>query len=655
MNIADLAPIVSSTLFGDQIRLPSSILAHISAQDHTYPLTFRLTFANNHYYAGVREFTAQANTVQIPLLVSHHLFGSTLDARNNNNVADTRINTTSSSKNKHTDSMPTGIAQNEYHNPEQSNDAMESKVNSSDNMQSADCNIEEMNNYFLCANISIQVQLVTLKKGVFAHLKPLDSSYLAIPDMRAYLEAHLRTKYTTLTRFTHLHIEFIANSLVQKCIFIVTKLEPNDEKETGVLCINTDIEVEIGTDDMRIQNDSMLIKYDLQSDNQLGPRMCSWIDTLNNSQFTSSITLNIDSRNQAKVRYAIPIKTPNEPNHIKISKQSDSGDIDWFASVRTEYPSRLLHDWFNVDHCNGITYLSVSGSPFLYLTVASGSSEPEFRGSIKIEYSKTEFAAMTTDPNNLQIQESSVDYDPILFVLCVNCTKHVPTSTYARHQAFCERNNIVCKTCRLVVSKNDVDAHTHCIQCIFVGSSASLKKHEMVHARLSCTCGQEMELGDVGKHQEYCVDRLIVCRFCHILVRAGILSRTAKDLYAGTKLTEHESECGSRTITCSKCTKQIQLKDVGAHHQMHDRQRQMQTTPVVCGNVNCGALVGTTVNRMCVCAACYSPFWTSRVDVGDVKLAQKIGGQYHVNLIKGCGSTMCDNKVFIVADQVLCE
>ena len=87
------------------------------------------------------------------------------------------------------------------------------------------------------------------------------------------------------------------------------------------------------------------------------------------------------------------------------------------------------------------------------------------------------------------------------------------------------------------------------------------KHFEFCHQFVTCSCGESLYPQQISQHKLVeCEARFIICRYCHLLLPAGKLSRTAKDLILGLGLTEHESECGARTFECQKCSKSVQLK-----------------------------------------------------------------------------------------------
>jgi hypothetical protein len=178
----------------------------------------------------------------------------------------------------------------------------------------------------------------------------------------------------------------------------------------------------------------------------------------------------------------------------------------------------------------------------------------------------------------------------------------------------------------------------------------SLVKHKSLeHKLLECICLQTLLLPQVAFHcRKECPERMIICRFCHLLVRAGEFSRTGKDLFLGSLLSEHESECGARTVTCQTCKKPVQLKDVQLHTDVHRKLSasfQKESGFQVCMNLNCSMAQNEPKNEMKLCKTCFSPFWSPRVEENRSWLRNKLLSMYINQLMKGCGHRHCYNKV----------
>jgi hypothetical protein len=88
-----------------------------------------------------------------------------------------------------------------------------------------------------------------------------------------------------------------------------------------------------------------------------------------------------------------------------------------------------------------------------------------------------------------------------------------------------------------------------------------------------------------------------------LTVEAGHISKNVKDLYANfvEPICEHESECGARTITCQKCNKQVQLKDINMHFKFH--QFELKSKVIYkCANTHCSNVFTSYQNEMKLCA-----------------------------------------------------
>lgn len=156
----------------------------------------------------------------------------------------------------------------------------------------------------------------------------------------------------------------------------------------------------------------------------------------------------------------------------------------------------------------------------------------------------------------------------------------------------------------------------------------------------------QLYLNDIAEHAYMdCPDRIIMCRYCHILVPAGPRSFVAKDLLIGGQLTQHESECGSRTLVCQQCSKPVAIKDVQVHMKLHEMNKQSTPLPFhVCRNVLCSGKA-TTTNDMGLCQLCFGPFYIPELDQDGTKRLTRLVHHYFSQLTKGCGRNYCLNMV----------
>jgi len=309
------------------------------------------------------------------------------------------------------------------------------------------------------------------------------------------------------------------------------------------------------------------------------------------------------------------------------------GDVDVFVSCLYEYPDLMHHDYYNVDYGDKSMEFKIENEEHnhLYIGLVSNvSSVLDFkmiRSDKPFQGDKIKIKLDTFEPKEGTQQ-------------CQNCKAWIPIATLDMHSAFCQRNNIICTKCLLVFKRSEYENHWHCdmADCDYVGDKRAKEKHHTsIHIPKLCDCGSFYFLSDIATHRRTdCPERKIICGFCHLLVRAGPKSILAKDLYLGTGLSEHESVCGSRTITCINCQKPVQLKEVLIHAKMHSLVETISVLPKVCSNVNCSNTVKPN-SLLDLCESCSLPLLDQN------SIAQQVIQTYHSQLITGCGKPFCQN------------
>ncbi|KAJ3044455.1 hypothetical protein HDV00_001882 [Rhizophlyctis rosea] len=502
----------------------------------------------------------------------------------------------------------------------------------------------------------IVVRLVLLEKGTLVKLAPMDVDYLDISDMRSTLESHMRKHYATLTQGETLTISYLTPSAhtPKQYHFLITDLHPSP----ACLIIDTDLEVDIAPLDESLAEEAVKRKFASKGTyngaGSTGGRDLVWQQEGGNAGGAAFATVDGAVEKDVYHYYRVPTQAEHKFYTIElVPTNGDKGDADLFVSTQTEQPTMMDHEYYNVDMGRSILDVSLpidtSDSPFLYIGIHGYAPSTTF--TLRITPHRD------APPPRADAQSSSstgtVDSAPPGpdYAQCPNCHTYVPTRTLPMHRAFCERNNTLCGWCGKVMKKEDLPRHWHCEEagCEAVGDVSEREKHrEIVHVDLNCVCGASMPLPKLSVHRrERCPERLIVCRFCHLRVRAGGMSFSAKDLMLGTGLTEHESECGARTITCVRCSRNVQMKEVQAHMRLHEEERRHRKLgKELCRNEVCAnwqAEKGENRNVLGVCGGCFGPFWTGRVDEGNKKLVQKMFGVYHEQLTKGCGRVWCQN------------
>lgn len=339
-------------------------------------------------------------------------------------------------------------------------------------------------------------------------------------------------------------------------------------------------------------------------------------------------------------RYSTKIKTlkgkiDNSKPYINIVIRPKDGDIDVFASTIYEYPDLMHHDFFNADYGNSVLDFKIENisQKYLYIGLTANTEKAHLEFDLTITRSDQPFQVEAMESKATGPKEGSKP--------CDNCKAWIPIATLNMHTAFCLRNNILCPNCLLVFKKSEFNNHWHCemMDCNYVGHVRGKEKHhKTVHIPKSCDCGSFYFLNDIANHRRTdCPERKIICGFCHLFVRAGPRSNLAKDIYLGTGLSEHESVCGSRTITCVMCQKQVQLKEIQIHAKLHSFTEKVTALPKICYNVNCSNTLQST-SLLNLCESCSEPLSDHSI------IPQKLIQTYHLQLTKGCEQTFCRNE-----------
>ena len=152
---------------------------------------------------------------------------------------------------------------------------------------------------------------------------------------------------------------------------------------------------------------------------------------------------------------------------------------------------------------------------------------------------------------------------------CKNCDQLVPITSFGGlHIIHCESRISKCITCHKPFRISDLKTHHHCPDC-GMGYTGELSTHlSDWHMLVKCHCGIDVERSKLQDHRKtYCVNRLILCRYCKCLFPVGISEgMDAKDKYHG--LSSHEAICGNRTEICEICQQRIRIKDLDLHIQV---------------------------------------------------------------------------------------
>lgn len=408
------------------------------------------------------------------------------------------------------------------------------------------------------------------EKAEFCQLVPKDPKFFHFKDYRAVLEAALGTKYTTLIKGSVINIDHQGTRFA----IDVTDVQPND------VCsiINTDVEVDLqpplGPDGnpMIIPESSEAGKKGLAKRGAMG-------DPINLKVDGPSITLQA-TQQPITAQVLVPA---NAGVCILAEAKDKTGDFEIYIGDEYEatIPNRANHvaTCYDDDYNGKATVEIPISTQNKRYTVALSSFDESSGVDVSVQ-AVVHQADQEQEAQPMQGVVADADGD---FDICDNCKERVPKGRLPLHQAYCLRHNMKCPICSKTIRKLDQHRHWHCDLCpppttFTANSEAAREKHKaLFHSPITCSCGLKLEMHGLGKHkQSECPNRIIICRFCHNSMKAGEKSNDVADAIRG--YTQHESVCGSKTVQCENCSKNIRLRDIELHTQVCTQARDKTST-----------------------------------------------------------------------------
>ncbi|KAJ9068973.1 hypothetical protein DSO57_1023183 [Entomophthora muscae] len=454
-------------------------------------------------------------------------------------------------------------------------------------------------------SVNIVIKEAQLQKGTWAKFVHKEGDMKVIKNVRAMFEASLRSNFTALTRGQIIRSTYGGKSFS----FVVEELKPED----AVSIVDTDLEIDIIAPTV-ISGEEELF----QSTSQTIPKKL-------HPETKISLTKLSKEKHVFEFSWEIGV-----PFYIELSCDKSVGPNLFLLPEKSE-PSEDKHIW-------------VSYGSSREKNIVINSKDPQFKssqytlaveGGIDCRYSLFVGIHVSKDAEVLDSSQ----------VTCSNCFTAVSKEKYQMHEIFCSRNNIACHSCNKVFLKKEFSQHWHCPVCSIAGDTEDENIHmAFFHEPNVCSCGASCEgRHGLSRHKIIdCPERLMECRYCHILVAHGSMSQKPEDLLLN--LTIHESYCGDKTITCTKCSTHVSLKKVRVHAKYHEYLRQRQPLPFKrCSNFGCSRPQPKETNAMSLCQSCFGPFWSPNHDPGYKNLMSRVARRYHLQLTQGCQNSWCIN------------
>ncbi|CAK9442363.1 uncharacterized protein LODBEIA_P61060 [Lodderomyces beijingensis] len=266
-------------------------------------------------------------------------------------------------------------------------------------------------------------------------------------------------------------------------------------------------------------------------------------------------------------------------------------------------------------------------------------------------HSGVEVELIVKDPHETQSNGTAHDAKDTTQARCSNCLKSIPRDKLQLHELHCLRNNVRCPQCNAIFHKCIPAAHWHCeahpcnSNKVHGNTEFTKFKHQkLYHTPQTCSCRQEFpNFFQLVQHKSSdCAEKLHQCRFCMLILAQG--KPSYESVY--NNMSQHEFECGNKTVECVKCDQIIRHKDLQKHLQVHQLDKANWNASFVfekCRNANC-VNQNSSENLLGLCSMCYGPLFVSQHDATHLKLQQRLERRYVLQMTKGCGSPWCNNE-----------
>lgn len=607
-------------------------------QQLPHPLTFRLVNPRNGrvVYAGIREFSAEDGTVVLSSFLRTAL-----------GLSDTRAST------------PSG----------DSDGGGDTDAAMADGVEELALNQASLPR--------ITVHAKQLPKGTYVKLRPLEAGYDP-EDWKSLLEQHLRANFTTLTNGETLVVPGGRGLGGQKeeFRFLVDGFVPEGD---GVCVVDTDLEVDIEALDEEQARETL---------KRIAAKRLRAPGTEEGSSVGGTLDLFREQQGRVVageyVDYEIPSWDRSRGVEIELSGVDETDELDLFASphaprqqAKPRADEHVFADFSS--RCPkrirlAPTNVELEDAEALWISVqAHPAPSADGDAAAKSAPKRYQIRAAPFDPKQSILQENGstqvAEARPNPEdVRCRNCRQWVPQRTLLLHENFCLRNNIICpKGCGAVFQKRSEawQNHWHCPHDSSHGNTplSHTKHDEVFHTPQPCTnCDRTFaSLPALAHHKTtVCPGKLILCRFCHLLVpqEGDPDAPNPEALLSG--LTPHELADGARTTECHLCNKIVRLRDMSTHLKHHEMEKLSRPAPRVCRNANCGRTLdgvgkngdtraGTRMgqgpgNDIGLCSVCFGPLYVSMYDPEGKALRRRIERRYLGQLLAGCGKAWCRNE-----------
>lgn len=393
----------------------------------------------------------------------------------------------------------------------------------------------------------VRIRYVRLPKCIYAKLQPEASDFVDVPNHKAVLETKLR-QHATLSEGDVLTVQYGGVDYALR----ILELRP----ASNASVLETDMEVDVVAAAVAGTNsNNRLLPL------EMGKPESGFVDEGCYKYYKFSVDeKQADAATCCDVDIVI---------HLEVDGGGATSDADLYVALHPVlFPTQHQHQWSSHDIGSKVICLTGPGKTVHASSYSIGIYG--YRG--KANYKIWVDTQPSRQPTGQRVGSSTLDGQDASvvqtgFELCGNCKQVIPSRTFALHEAYCRRHNAICNHpgCGVVLRREELDKHVHCLKCGQSFQQEELPKHMKVyHEPQSCKCGAVLEKEEMFNHQATsCPLRMIMCRFCGDMVQAGADADNIRDKLRG--LTQHECVCGSRTTPCDSCGRAVMLKEMDLH------------------------------------------------------------------------------------------
>lgn len=476
------------------------------------------------------------------------------------------------------------------------------------------------------------VTYVNLPKGKFIKFESVNDTIGNMICMKHLMENYLSMNYTTLTVGDIVYID--------KLHFYVKELEPDN----AVTLVNSDIEVDICKSDKKKTNsffiNSVEVCEEINTLSSVNTKISKDLKRFkffinhNSAQLwkkgKSVLELVLLPENIKYTNLQIFIAFPPYDNVSEILHHAFFTNVNkivinkelivkclkthflCFLKEEEQFVESIIELFFPHVLYIGISSVDKSQSDVTFFLQWVKNEEETIKQSIE----------QVTEQKEVLNTMRSTCLENVVYKQCSNCLKDIVESNFVIHQVHCTKNITLCKICKQALNKKELGEHIHCDICNDVVNPLLKNIHfNLWHTKIKCVCGKDFYRKEFIFHQKlFCTKKFSYCSYCNIFTTSSINSVNEEQvlsfffqkfeekknfqkkdafkyytdmLYTNwnffvefIKTTEHEQYCGTKSVNCALCEKQIYRNEYMEHLNEFHQLEKVKSFQILSDNID---------------------------------------------------------------------